>query len=307
MLNGHVMIAPGTPPPGRAMVVLFNSINIELTTTTTSNSGTFSFANVPAGEYRVVIRLAGFQETTVDVTVPRGASIVTVPMIIIKPLARPESGIASETVDAALFRLKDSARKDYLKARDALEKGNAEQARERLARVVQAAPAFAPAHHFLGVSQTLLGQFAEAEGSFRRALELDEKSADSYFGLGRVLNLLNRPAEALLPITRGLEILPESSLGMFEKSRALFLLKEYEMAEGVARLSLNQPAGPPAEVRLILANCYLNLRRYSEAATQLDLYITLQPESPSVPKAREILNRLREAGILPKPAGSGGH
>ncbi|MCI0621556.1 MAG: tetratricopeptide repeat protein, partial [Acidobacteria bacterium] len=307
MLNGHVMIAPGTPPPGRAMVVLFNSINMEITSTTTSNSGTFSFSNVPAGEYRIVIRLAGYQETTVDVMVPRGSSIVTIPMIIIKPLARSDIGSAPETVDASLFRMKDSVRKDYVKAQEALEKGNPEQAQERLVRVTQAEEGFAPAFHFLGVSQVMLGRFIEAEASFRRALELNEKSADSHFGLGRALNLQNRPAEALAPIARGLEILPESALGMFEQSRALFLLKDYAKAESTARLSLDLPSSPPAEVRLILANCYLNLRRYPDAATQLELYIAQQPKSPSAPKAREVLNRLREAGIQPRPAGSGGH
>ncbi len=307
MLNGHVMIAPGTPPTGRAMVVLFNSIHIELTSTTTSTSGTFSFTNVPAGEYKIVIRLAGFEETTVDVTVPRGASFITLPMIIIKPLPRPETDATPETVDAALYRMKDSVRKEYLKARDALDKGKAEQARELLSRVVQAAPTFATAYHFLGVSQTLLGQFADAEGSFQRALALNEKSGDSFFGLGRVLNLLNRPGEALPVIARGLEVMPDSPLGMFEKSRAHFLLNDFVEAEHAARLSLKQPTQAPPEVRLILANCYLNLRRFSEAATQLDLYISQQPFSPSAPKAREVLNRLRSAGIEPRPEGPGSY
>jgi len=93
---------------------------------------------------------------------------------------------------------------------------------------------------------------------------------------------------------------PDSSLGLFEKSRAQFSLRDYSAAELTALASLHRSPPPPSEIHLVLANCYLRLRRYAEAATELTLYVKLEPNSTSAPQAQQTLAKLKEAGAVPK-------
>jgi len=300
LLNGTVLVAPGTRPPGRAVVVLYSSINIQFGQTSTSSSGSFSFSGVNAGNYRVVARLAGYEEGSAEVSVYPHSTLTTIPPILLNPSVNPGSTPTGGIVPAAELRLGKQARSLYRKAQEALEHGKFEVARTHFERLINSEPTFAPAYHFLGVSESFLGNYTQAEAAFLRAIQLDPRRADSYFGLGRALNLLNRPGEALPMIERGLQLSPNSTSGLFEKSRAQFSVRDFVSAERTARESLAQTPPPPSEIHLVLANSYLNLRRYQEAATELDLYLKLEPRSTSAAKAKEVLARLQAAGITPK-------
>ena len=300
VLTGKVLVEPGTQPPGRALVILYSSLYSVLAQIATDASGSFSFVGVSPGNYRVVVRLAGYQEATAEASVYRGSTITHIMPIVLKRMTGTAPEPTAGIVEAAELGLGKEARTNYQKAQQALDKGRLKEARDHLKRTVQLAPTFADAQNLLGVAETLLGDYANAEATFEQAIHLAPRRADSYFGLGRALNLLNRPGEALPVIDKGLELSRNSPVGLFEKSRAQFSLRDFASAERTARASLAQSSPPPSEVHLILANCYLSVRRYPEAATELDLYLKLEPKSTSAPHAKQALAKLKALGISPK-------
>ncbi len=300
LLNGSVVVGENSPPPGRARVTLYNSLRILVSETVTSSSGGFSFAGIAHGNYRIVVELAGFQEAAVEVSVYPGNSVTTVMPIVLKASGDPHSAPPPGTVEAAQLGLSKKAKKIFEKGKRALGSGKLEEARRFFEQTIRTAPKLAEAHDLMGITECLLGEYKKAEGFFRRAIDLDPRRADEYFGLGKVLNLLQRPGEALPTIRKGLELSPNSGLGLAEESRAEFQLQDYVRAEHSAQAALKQTPAPPNEIYLILANCDLNLHRYAEAATDLDDFLSRAPNSSSAPKAREVLSKLKGAGFLPK-------
>lgn len=300
IVTGQVRV-DGQTGEGRAHVTLYNSLYTLISQTATSSSGSYQFNGVRAGDVIVVVNLAGYQEASVKVTVYPNSPLTTVPPIDLVPLTEKKAPSPDETVDAAEFKLSKSARDEYQKGRADLDKRHADDAIGHLRRVVKDEPGFASGHYWLGVALVLKGDHAGAESSFRRASELDPGRADPYFGLGNALNLLNRPGDALPVLQKGLQISPHASVGLFEKSRAEFLMKDYSAAEQSAEDALKESPPPPPEIHLILANCSLRLHRYQQAASELASYLKLDPKSTSAPAAIETLNKLKAAGIHPDP------
>ncbi len=309
LLTGRVLVEPGNQiPPGRALVILYSSLNQLLSQTTTTGSGGFSFERVPAGNYKVVARLAGYQEAIADVEIYPHATRTQVMPIVLKPITRSEEQPSQAIVSAAELALGKEARAQYRRAVRALEKGRAEGARGHLKRTVQLAPTFAGGYYLLGVAADLLGDYPGAEAAFGQAVRLEPGRPDAYFGLAKTLNLLSRPREALEAVNKGLGLSPNSTLGMFEKSKAQLSLGDFASAEATVQQSLKEFDQPPAAIHLVLANCYLSTHRYADAATELQVYLQLEPKGASVTKAQEVLAKLKAAGIMPSsPAPLKGH
>ena len=302
LLTGTVLVGPGNqPPPGRAVVSLYSSLNQLLLQTTTTSSGGFSFERVSSGNYRVVVGLAGYEEAVAEVSIYRGSTRTQVMPIVLKPIKGSEHQPTQGIVDAGELALGKEAKAHYQKALRALEKGSAEKARDHLKLTIGLAPTFAGAHHLLGIADDLLGNYPEAEAAFRQAIRLEPGRADPYFGLAKTLNLLDRPKEALEVVNKGLGLSPNSALGLFEKSKAQLSVRDFASAEATARQSLKEFDQPPAAIHLVLANCFLNTSRYTEAANELYAYLQLEPKGASATKAQEVLGKLKAAGIVPNP------
>lgn len=77
LLNGTVLIAPGMSPPGRALVTLFSLTNIAIDQVSTNSSGSFSFRGITSGNFRIVVKLAGYEEASAEVSY-RGNTVTTI-------------------------------------------------------------------------------------------------------------------------------------------------------------------------------------------------------------------------------------
>lgn len=75
-------------------------------------------------------------------------------------------------------------------------------------------PAASKAWFYQGLAQASLGRSAEAEASYRRALELDARDSKAWNNLAALLfDRLNRPAEGLECLARALAVDPDNQLG----------------------------------------------------------------------------------------------
>ena len=109
---GSVVDAALTPVAGAS--VMLEREGHGLVKTTTANDGTFRFANIAAGTYRIRVEHSGFPAFTRELRVPSGVSTVRMPVVLAKPgdkleEARPadcreppgESGAGRDAVPAA--------------------------------------------------------------------------------------------------------------------------------------------------------------------------------------------------------------
>lgn len=300
ILTGQVITAEGGTPHGRARVLLYSSLNILLAETTTNASGSYSFFGVLGGDLRVIVKLAGYQDAAGNVTVYPNSKYTSVQRIIISKI-EGDTPLLSGTVDAAEAKLGPEAKTNYRLALADLDKHRFAEARDHLRLTVKLEPSFGLAHHLLGTTDSLLGDYAEAQAAFEQAIKLNPRAVDSYVGLGRALNLQSHPAEAIVALDKGLAINRGSPLGLFEKGRAQLLLQDYAGAEKSIRESLSLTPPPPSDSHLILANCYINSHRYPEAIKELKIFLTLDPHSPTASKAKEVLDRLKRSAAVQAP------
>lgn len=89
----------------------------------------------------------------------------------------------------------------------------------------------AQVHQTLGLMKGWVKwDFAGAEASFRRAIELDPNYPDARVWYARLLVILKRPAEAMPQIERALELDPRNTLFRIVYAQQLNLMKRYDEA-----------------------------------------------------------------------------
>jgi len=172
-------------------------------------------------------------------------------------------------------------------------------------------PTHIGALNLLGVVLMQLGQFAEAEGYLRRALEQQGRSDVTLYNYGLVLKALGRPAEALERFTRALAINsgvaetwnsrgtvlndlnrhqeaiadfdkaiainPRYADALYNKGKSLTLQRRFEDAlSAYAKALALKP--DVAEAWLGRGNVYLELKDYSSALAAFSEALALKPD-----------------------------
>ena len=77
-----------------------------------------------------------------------------------------------------------------------------------------------------GAAHRALGQYSQAERSYRRALLADENSVEAWFNLGNVLQDLKRPSDAIEAFRRVIEIQPDGPLAARATEQVTHLERE---------------------------------------------------------------------------------
>src|ERR1043166_4405211 len=119
----------------------------------------------------------------------------------------------------------------------------------------------------LGVAQYNVKQIQPAIESFRRAVLLNEKSINANLWLGIALRQTSRP-DAAESYLRRADQLAESKL-------------------------------PDAHWQLALL--FNQLKRYKEAADELEIFLKLQPDARDAELIKKLIKRLREQSVAEKP------
>ncbi|MGA2534168.1 MAG: tetratricopeptide repeat protein [Candidatus Aminicenantales bacterium] len=201
----------------------------------TKKDGTFKFAGLPHGVYKVAFKKDGFavKEDEWKFTEPQlNIQKVEIPPVVLASeeliqqtnrLKEAEAGVKSaaekirqEDFDGALAGLKgvlDKNPKDpnalYLSGVAHLKKGQASVAAPEFAQVTELSPKFAPAHYQLGVCQEQMKEPDKALESYAKAMELDPGNPDSPYNAGLILFGMNRVDDALPLFEKSLAIRPE--------------------------------------------------------------------------------------------------
>ncbi len=106
-------------------------------------------------------------------------------------------------------------------AREALGRGAAGEAVDKLRQVVSLAPGYLDAQLALGEALARIGEDKASAGTFRRALELRPDSYSAFLGLGRALQSAGRPEEAASAFRTAVKLRPSSTEALELEAQAL--------------------------------------------------------------------------------------
>ncbi len=151
---------------------------------------------------------------------------------------------------------------------------NKQLLREAISRV----PKIADAYWYLGADELADREFARAEKTFARALELAPQEAWPHVGLAKALQRLSRHAEALEHFGRAAERTPHDPQVHLGRGRSLRDLGQLEAARGAFEEALRlRPTY--AEALHDLGILYARQRRYDQAERTYRQALTIEPTS----------------------------
>ena len=315
---GQVILPDGDMAARKGIEVRLELRGADVLNVMTDSDGRFQFRNLNQATYTVYINLEGYMPIRQDVMlrIPAGggtgAAITsyTEPRVTLylrrgasdmvnnttrESGAKPSSGATPPAVFNAelLKRYAAKAVSEFQQGLTDSQKGKADNAASHFSKAIALEPKFAEAHLELGTAKQVSGRTAEAEKSFRTAVELAPESSPALTRLGgvlldkaRALERNNKGVEAFATYNEAADVLDQATRKDLQSAEAhyllgsaLFKLNELPGAEANLRDALKGQR-PIEDARLMLVNVYMKQKRFADALTQLDAYLTANPNSP---------------------------
>ncbi|HWR36413.1 MAG TPA: tetratricopeptide repeat protein [Clostridia bacterium] len=262
--------------------------NAAITTTFTGTNGMFEMYNIPAGQYEVVATY-GLSETHERV------QLTMMEVNVSLRIARHD-GVApdsSATVSVAQFKVPGKARKEFEKARDLFGKNKLVEARRHADKALELFPTYAEALVIRGILAINDNKLEEGEADLQNAIKYDPNYGMAYIAMGAAMNQARRFEQAKRTIERGIVLAPNSWQAYFEMSRSAIGLGDFEAAEKNASRAETLSSNDYGPIHLVKAHALIGLKRYDEAVTELERFLSKDPANPGAETARAVLNRAR--------------
>lgn len=297
VVRGSVKLKGQTVLDQRVEVVLLTSDGRPRDRVFTDSLGNFQFLNTAAGNYILVIDHPGYMRVEERVEITGGVSRNLTQRAF---MLEPKGGAITApggVVSAELLRMPKEAREALQKGERELERRNYVRAAEYFDRAIEIAPEFSQAHYQRGVVALQQNEPGKARGSFEKAIAVDADHGDALIGLGAAFNREGSSQTAVEPLTRGLALHPKSYLGLFERCRANLNLGQFENALADCEAAKQNADGARSELMVLQGNLYLRVNRNAEAMREFQNYLKQDSSSPTAAAVREMLEKMRKAGI----------
>ena len=292
-------------PIERVRVELRDEVEMAITQAYTDSLGRYAFNNLSLGTFIVKVYSNGkYAETNARVTLTParlsgGTSHQEILDIALLTLEEARGKKPATSKDAVTFAqdVPEPARKVYEKAVELLDQGKTEEGVDGLKEALKVFTDYFLAWERLGVEYVKLQHYDAALFALSRAVKINQSGADSFYALGYTEYQLHHWHEAAEALERSLRISPASPNAPFSHyylGMAFIKEKKTEQAE----IHLKQAAtlgrqNIPADLHWHLAQIYSNVKRYKEAADELEVYLKRTPGNQDSERIRELIKQLR--------------
>lgn len=260
----------------------------------TRSNGDFEFRGLRPGPYYVVVQAEGYEPVREQVEI-YNSSREGVLIYLQKPimLFMRQNDPAVSARELALPSKARDAWKRGLKKMN--EKDGAEASLKEFEKVQTLTPDFFEASCLSGSVLVKLAREAEAEGMFRKCLEVSgNQSAEGYVGLAGVLNMRQGFAEAEGAARTGLKISEKMWEGHYELARALYGQNKLDAAlESAKEVQKRNPGFAPGY--LVTANIQMKRKDYGSVVAALNEYLKLDPKGDMSEQVRQTRDKYSKA------------
>jgi tetratricopeptide (TPR) repeat protein len=286
-----IVIGSDGKPVGDARIEIRNAqTGVSLATGYTTQGGNFEFENLPAATYEVVAS-QGLAQTSQRLTVTDMGMNLTLHLSNANAAAAKADG--NSTVSVAEYRVPQKARDAYHKAEVALAKKHSDEAAKQLAKALEIDANYAPALTLRGVLSLDAEHFEAAMNDFDQAVHADPNYPLAYTAMAAAFNQLKKFDEALRSADRAITLAPRSWQSYFEMAKAYVGKADYQHALQQTAKAQALSSVDYAPMHLLRAHAMLALKNYSEAINELEAFLTLAPQDPNSPAARQALEKVK--------------
>ncbi len=280
----------------------------------TRGSGLYMFQGLRAGIYYIQVRTAGtnYKQAQERVQLGQtnrvsratgalsGSESLQVNLTLQSNLRGENRPLFNEVVFAQ--NVPPDAEKNYRTALENLEKNRKEEAVAALLKAVEIFPEYFNALDSLGNEYLIQNKFAEAGNVFEKAVLINPKSFSSQYGLAASRFSLRQFTSASDALKKAIILNSSSINSYFLLGRTQRELMEYEQAE-ISLKKADELAGKQlADIHWELALLYYhNLKRYNEAADELELYLKANPKAENKEQVKGLIKTFRSKAKDQKP------
>jgi cytochrome c-type biogenesis protein CcmH/NrfG len=304
MVSGHVSDDRHNPIP-EIRVELLNDVDTVIQVVKTNGSGLFIFRKLSDGTFHIRIQGSdkGYISQTKRFELARplgfGAASEEVDFVLIPQRFSAETGKSDVLF---LQDVPEQARKLYQRAAQLIQQSDKNQeALTSLRQALQLYPEYFDALDLLGTELVKHRDYEPAIAPLAHAVEVNPKSQSSWFALGVAQYNLKQQPTAVESLRRAVSLKQNSVNANLWLGIALRQTGPMEDAERYLKQADQLSESKLADAHWQLALLYNQLKRFSEAADQLEMFLKVQPDSRDSENIKKLIKRFREQAQSSKP------
>jgi len=303
-ISGHVSNDQHMPLAD-LRVELLNEVDSVIRTVKTDGSGLFVFRKLSDGTFQVRVQTSNTnyvsQTKRVDLARPHGfgAAFEELEFVL---MTKDSGGRTTKPGVVFVQEVPEAARKQFEKASDLLNKSDKRQeAFAALQSAIDLFPQYFDALELLGTEQVKDRQYEAAIPALTKALEVNSRAFASSFALGVAQYNVKQIQPAIESFRRALSINEKSINANLWLGIVLRQTSRPDEAEPYLKRAdvLADSKLPDAHWQLALL--FNQLKRYKEAADELEMFLKVQPDARDAELIKKLIQRLRQQSVAAKP------
>ncbi len=303
-ISGHVANDQRVPLAD-VRVELLNEVDSVIRTVKTDGSGLFVFRKLSDGTFQVRVQTSGTnyisQTKRVDLARPHGFGAAFEELDFILNTAGNNSITAKPGV-VFVQEVPEPARKQYQKGAELLEKSNKRQeAFAALQSAIDIFPQYFDALEMLGTEQVRDAQYEAAIPLLTKALQINSRGYASCFALGVAQYNVKHLQPAMESFRRAVSLNEKSINANLWLGIALRQTSRLDEAESYLKRADVLAESKLPEAHWQLALLFNQLKRYKEAADELEKFLKVQPDARDVELIKKLIQRLRQQSVAERP------
>jgi Flp pilus assembly protein TadD len=281
--------------PGSFMLVLTANQGKAFARYSVMNNSTYRFMGLRNGTYEIVVESAGMAVARIQVVLDSSRKVEVRQDIMLEWVGGGGGTAKPGAVSTAEFYERGAATGEIFgRAEAAYKKKKYKDALPLFQQIVAADERDHIAWAYLGSAQSSLGNAAEAEDSYKRALALKPELLAAAVNLGRLYTLNKNFDKAVEVLKPAVDKHPDSADAHFLLAEAYLQTGKYDESAAHFRDALRLDPKGKAEAHLRLAALLSAAGKKEEAAAELKLFIEKNPNHPNREKFEEYIRQNRK-------------
>ena len=289
-------------PISQIPVELQNEVNSVIGRTRTDTSGRYFFRGLSQGRFSIRVLPLGtnYEEQTQDIEISglgvQGRAVSDhIQKDFYLRLRRDSNGADSVTGTVFAQAIPENAQKTFEKAVSDLDNNRVEIGVEELKNALELFPTYFLALERLGLVYISQQKYENAREVLSKAVTVNPRSFNSWYGLSYANYALKQPGVAVEAAQKAISFNPNSVEAILLLGISLRQSKQFKEAEKTLKQAGKVAKGKSPDVHWNLALLYAhNLKRYKDAADELELYLKTQPNTENEENIRKLIKQFRE-------------
>jgi tetratricopeptide (TPR) repeat protein len=292
-ISGHISDDRRTPIPD-LHVELLDEVDTIIQRAKTDGSGRFVFQRLSGGTFQVRVQTYGtnYVSQTKRVQLERTRAFEQVDFVLTTRQVASTSATAG-----ALFvqEVPEQARKEYERATSLLQKPEQRnEGLDTLKKAIDLFPLYFAALELLGTEYVKGQEYEQAIPVLTKAIEVNRRSHQSLHLLSVAQYNLKQLPQAVDSMRRAIAINQRSVNANLWLGMLLRQTGKLDEAETYLKQADQLAESKLPEAHWQLALLFNQLKRYKEAADELELFLKIQPDAKDTALIKKLIQRLRE-------------